>query len=425
MQRTQFMRKECTKMDIVLVGVGYKNTPIEVREQLSFTKKKLEKAYLELNHFLDESVILSTCNRSEIYGVSLNGQKAIAQIKDFIYRFHGVSNEVLEGYFYMKENLDCVEHLFQVTAGLDSQVLGEDQILGQVKDAHQIAMDKQAASRVLNRLFRDSITYGKIVRQETKISQNPTSISYIAVQYLAKRLQGLETKNVLLIGAGKMNRLALNYLKDMGFARIMIANRTYEVAESLRNIYPSLEVILFNQIEAFLPVCDVVISSTTAPHLIIKKDEIIDYKKGSIYLDLALPRDIEPGVGELEGITLIDLDVLEKIQGENQEKRYLAREKAEYLIQQGVGEFAQWLELVPLFPLIKQIECYHESVLNREMSQLICRLKQTEDEQKMAALLKGFVKKIYAPPLMRLKQFKGLKDKKGLAEVLSTLYKDI
>jgi glutamyl-tRNA reductase len=218
MQRTQFMRKECTKMDIVLVGVGYKNTPIEVREQLSFTKKKLEKAYLELNHFLDESVILSTCNRSEIYGVSLNGQKAIAQIKDFIYRFHGVSNEVLEGYFYMKENLDCVEHLFQVTAGLDSQVLGEDQILGQVKDAHQIAMDKQAASRVLNRLFRDSITYGKIVRQETKISQNPTSISYIAVQYLAKRLQGLETKNVLLIGAGKMNRLALNYLKDMGFA---------------------------------------------------------------------------------------------------------------------------------------------------------------------------------------------------------------
>ncbi len=411
-------------MDIVVVGVGYKNTPIDVREKLSFTKKKLEKAYAALSQALDETVILSTCNRSEIYGVSADGQKAVSQIKDFIYRFHGVPEGALDRYFYVKKNLSCVEHLFQVTAGLDSQVLGEDQILGQVKEAHQTALNHQAAGRVLNRLFRDSITYGKKVRQETKISQNPTSISYIAVRYLAKQLTAPENKNALLIGAGKMNRLALHYLKEMGFARILIANRTYEVAESLKEVYPALEVILFDQIEAFLPICDVVISSTAAPHLVIKKDEIIDYKKGSIYIDLALPRDIDPALGQLEGITLIDLDALEKIQEENQEKRRLAGAKAESLIRQAVEEFARWLDLVPLFPVIRQIENYHESILNREMPQLIDRLKQTEDEAKMAVLLKGFVKKIYAPTLDRLKQFSARDNKEELAEVLEEMYKE-
>ncbi len=411
-------------MDIVVVGVSYKNTPIEVREKLSFTKRKMEKAYSQLSGILDEKVILSTCNRSEIYGVTPDGKQAVTQIKDFIYNFHGMPQGALDRYFYIKKNRSCVEHLFTVTAGLDSQVLGEDQILGQVKEAHMFALDKGGTGPVLNRLFRDSITYGKKVRQETKISQNPTSISYIAVRYLAKRLASAEKKNVLLIGAGKMNRLALNYLKDMGFARILIANRTYEVAESFKEVYPALEVILFDQIESFLPICDVVISSTAAPHLVLKRDEIIDYKKDSIYMDLALPRDIDPAIGQLEGITLIDLDLLEKIQEENQEKRRQAGEKAESLIQQAVEEFFQWLDLVPLFPVIKSIESYHEEILQKEMPKLIQRLKQTQDDRKMEAVLKSFVKKIYAPPLLRLKKFGKLENKEGLTKVLSAMYKE-
>lgn len=221
-----------------------------------------------------------------------------------------------------------------------------------------------------------------------------------------------------------MNRLALNYLKDMGFARILIANRTYEVAESFKEVYPALEVILFDQIESFLPICDVVISSTAAPHLVLKRDEIIDYKKDSIYMDLALPRDIDPAIGQLEGITLIDLDLLEKIQEENQEKRRQAGEKAESLIQQAVEEFFQWLDLVPLFPVIKSIESYHEEILQKEMPKLIQRLKQTQDERKMEAVLKSFVKKIYAPPLLRLKKFGKLENKEGLTKVLSAMYKE-
>ncbi|MEL7564142.1 MAG: glutamyl-tRNA reductase [Dehalobacterium sp.] len=411
-------------MDIIVVGVSYKNTPIDVREKLSFTKKKFDSAYTQLNQILNETVILSTCNRSEIYGASLDGEQAITQIKEFFCRFHGLEKGSLDQYFYMKKNADCVEHLFLVTAGLDSQVLGEDQILGQVKDAHACGLEKRGAGRVLNKLFRDSITYGKKVRQETKISQNPTSISYIAVQYLGKEIKSFSDKNVLLIGAGKMNRLALNYLKDMGFARIMVANRTYQVAESLKEVYPNIEVILFDQIEAFLPVCDVVISSTAAPHLIIKRNEIIEYKNGSIYMDLAVPRDIDPRVSELDGITLIDLDVLEKIQEENQEKRRQAGEKAECLIQKAVEEFLQWLQLVPLFPVIKQIESYHEHVLSKEMPELIDRLKNTEDEAKIAVLLKSFVKKIYSPPLIRLKQFSALENKEDLTEVLEAMYKE-
>lgn len=411
-------------MDIVVVGVSYKNTPIDVREKLSFTKRKLESAYTQLSHFLDEAVVLSTCNRSEIYGVSEDGQEAICQMKAFFSRFHGLREGDLDRYFYVKENTGCVEHLFWVTAGLDSQVLGEDQILGQVKDAHEKALEKHGAGRVLNKLFRDSITYGKKVRQETKISQNPTSISYIAVQHLAKKIESFSDKNVLLIGAGKMNRLALIYLKELGFDRILVANRTYEVAESFKEVYPAIEVILFDQIEAFLPICDVVICSTAAPHLIIKRDEIIDYKKGSIYMDLAVPRDIDPRVGELGGITLIDLDVLEKIQEENQEKRRQAGEQAQDLIQKAVEEFSAWLHCLPLFPLMKQIESYHENVLSKEMPKLIDRLKHTEDEAKMAVLLKGFVKKIYSPPLVRLKQFSELENRDSLAKVLESMYKE-
>lgn len=411
-------------MDIVLVGVSYKNTPIEVREKLAFTKKKFEKAYDRLSLILDESVILSTCNRSEIYGVYSDMPQAIEQIKDFFCLFHGLEKGTLDQYFYIKENMDCVTHLFQVTAGLDSQVLGEDQILGQVKSAHQRALELHMSGRVLNRLFRDGITNGKKVRLETKISQNPTSISYLAIQYLEKSLSDYQERNVLLIGAGKMNRLALTYLKDMGFSRILVANRTYEAARSLKEVYPDIEIILFDEIEDYLFICDVVISSTAAPHLVIKREEIVGYKKGSIYLDLAVPRDIDPRVGELIGITLVDLDALEKIQTENQEKRRQAGEKARFLIEEAVDEFDQWLQCIPLFPAIKQIESYHEHVLNKEMPDLIDRLKNTEDEAKMAVILKGFVKKIYSPPMVRLKQFSVLENKEDLTEILETLYKE-
>lgn len=409
-------------MDIVVVGVSYKNTPIEVREKLTFTKKKYEKAYPELSSILDESVILSTCNRSEIYGVYSDMPQAIEQIKEFFCLFHGLEKGTLDQYFYVKRNRDCVAHLFQVTAGLDSQVLGEDQILGQVKAAHKRAMEKHMSGRVLNRLFRDSITNGKKVRLETKISQNPTSISYLAIQFLEKKFIDFAQKNVLLIGAGKMNRLALTYLKDMGFARILVANRTYEVAQSFKEVYDKIEVILFDEIEDFLPICDIVISSTAAPHLVLKKDEIKGYKEESIYLDLAVPRDIDPKLAELEGITVVDLDVLERIQSENQEKRRQAGEKARFLIEKSVDEFYQWLQCIPLFPAIKQIESYHQQVLNKEMPELIDRLKNTEDEAKMAAILKKFVKKIYSPPMVRLKQFSALENKEDLTEILEALY---
>lgn len=219
-----------------------------------------------------------------------------------------------------------------------------------------------------------------------------------------------------------MNRLALTYLKDMGFARILVANRTYEVAQSFKEVYDKIEVILFDEIEDFLPICDIVISSTAAPHLVLKKDEIKGYKEESIYLDLAVPRDIDPKLAELEGITVVDLDVLERIQSENQEKRRQAGEKARFLIEKSVDEFYQWLQCIPLFPAIKQIESYHQQVLNKEMPELIDRLKNTEDEAKMAAILKKFVKKIYSPPMVRLKQFSALENKEDLTEILEALY---
>ncbi|ATW28103.1 glutamyl-tRNA reductase [Candidatus Formimonas warabiya] len=411
-------------MDIVVVGVSYQNTPIDVREKLSFSKKKLESAYEQLSHLLDEVVILSTCNRSEIYAVCPEGTSSISLLKDFFAGFHGFHHQELTHYFYIKENRDCVEHLFLVTAGLDSQVLGEDQILGQVKEAHETALEKQATGRVLNKLFRDSITYGKKVRQETRISQNPTSISYIAVQYLAKQMEDVLGKNLLLVGAGKMNRLALTYLKDMGFHQIFVANRTCQTAESLKEIAPGLEVIDFHQIEEYLPLCDVVISSTAAPHLVLKKERITRYKKNSIFIDLAVPRDIDPSIAQLEGITLIDLDDLKRVQEENYEKRRLAGEAAGETIQNGITEFYQWLQCIPLFPVIKQIENYHEHVLNREMPKLIGRLKNTDDEAKIAVLLKSFVKKIYSPPLIRLKQFSGLEKPENFAEILEAMYKE-
>lgn len=414
--------KRVTEMDIVVVGVSYKNTPIEIREQLSFSKKKLEAAYLHLKEILDEVVILSTCNRSEIYAVSEHGSSSIEMLKDFFSDFHGVEKDRLANYFYSKENRECVEHLFMVASGLDSQVLGEDQILGQVKTAYETALEKEATGKFFNRLFRDSITAGKKIRRETRISQNPTSISYIAVQYLVRVLDDLPKKTVLLVGAGKMNRLALTYLKEKGFGQVIVANRTPGAAESFKEIDPSLQVVPFRRWEEYLPSSDVVISSTSAPHLVIRKEKISQYKRGIYLIDLAVPRDIDPAIGRMEGINLIDLDILEKVVAENQEKRQQAGEKARAIVDRAVEDFCQWLKCIPLFPVIRQIEQYHENVLEREMPKLVGRLKNAPDEAQIEVLLKGFLKKIYSGPVLRLKEYSRQENPETCACILEALY---
>ena len=411
-------------MDIIVVGVSYQHTPLQIREKLAFSRKKVAVAYAVLAEQLAETVILSTCNRSEIYAVVEDGQTGREAVKKFFAGFHGLDRELMENYYYENENSQCVEHLFQVTAGLDSQVLGEDQILGQVKDAHALALEYKGSGKILNRLFQDGITVGKKIRETTKISQHPTSISYLAVQHLAGNYGDFHGKNLLLVGAGKMNRLALTYLKELSFSRIIVANRTAETAERLREVCPEIEVISVKELETFIPQADVVISSTSAPHIVVTKERAAGYKMGSVFLDLAVPRDIDPELGLWDGFNLVDLDVLEQVAAENHEKRRQAAEEARELVAAGVDSFFEWFNCLAIFPLIRQIESYHEGVLSRELPKLIGRLKNADSDQKMEVLLQGLVKKIYATPIIRLKEVSGQGDREDLAGLLTDLYRE-
>jgi len=411
-------------MDIIVVGVSYQHTPLQIREKLAFSKKKMTAAYAELSTVLKETVILSTCNRSEIYGVAENGAAGREAVKAFFARFHGLDRYLLENYYYENQNSLCVEHLFQVTAGLDSQVLGEDQILGQVKEAHGLALENRGSGKILNRLFQDSISMGKRIREATRISQHPTSISYLAVQYLAKYRSSFAGRNLLLVGAGKMNRLALIYLKEMGFQKIIVANRTAETAERLREVHADIEVISVKDLEHYIPEADVLISSTSAPHIVVTRERAAGYKKGAIFLDLAVPRDIDPDLALLDGLELVDLDVLERVAAENYEKRRQAAEEARELVAEGVGDFFAWFNCLAIFPLIRKIENYHEDILQREIPKLVGRLRNAEDDQKIAVLLQGLVKKIYATPIIRLKEATAEGNGEDLAGLLARLYRE-
>lgn len=313
-------------MNVILLGTNHKKTPLEIREKLSFSKKTLEATY---KRFLEEKtlssyLILSTCNRVEIYGETIEPLLDKSYLEEFLSEYLGHNEIDLSNYLYCLENELAVKHLCRVASGLDSQILGENQILGQIKDAYLYSKNFWKASGYLDRVFNKAIEIGKRVRRDTRISEGNVSIGTVAIRLLEEKLDSLKDLSILIIGAGKVTQLLVKYLKEKGIRTVLIANKTYEKAAALASQLNG-RAVRFDRLYEELLKADIVISSTSSPHLILKETDLRKTmtlrKKPLFILDLAVPRDVEESIRTLPNITLYNIDDLAGVVETNLNKR--------------------------------------------------------------------------------------------------------
>lgn len=411
-------------MNIGVVGVNHNLAPINVREAVSFTDtKKIEAINILLDRDIDEIVILSTCNRSEIYISGENIQQKVDEVANFYKDYFGVKD--IEQYLFKKTNLEAIQHLFDVTAGLDSLVVGEDQILGQVKDAHEFCMKLGATKKVFNKLFRDAVTTSKEIKTITKISQQPLSISYIGVKLLKEKMGTLEGKNALIVGLGKMNLLTLNHLEEENVKNIYIANRNIEKTKEIENKFDNIIPIEYSDRHKIIQEksIDIVISATSSPHLVIKYDDMPKLDKKIYIMDIALPRDIDTKLKELDYVELYDIDDLKEIHDKNDIKRNELAQKAQEIIKIKIEEFTEWLDLTFIDPTIQSLNSKCIEIKEDTLEYIFRKIDLNQREQKIIdKMLGSALKRVIREPIINLKQVKNKGQREEYIKVIEDLF---
>ena len=400
------------EVNLILVGVNHKTTPVEIREKLAFTKGKIEESVDHLFNFPDiiEHTILSTCNRVEIYARANSQDSAIKSIKQFICDFHQLSLVELEDHFYSYSNKEAVEHLFRVSSSLDSMILGEAQILGQVKEAYSLARDLRSTGLVLNQLFEKAFSIAKKVREETGIAERSVSISSAAVELAQKIFDDLENHTVMLVGTGEMAELAAKHLISYGVKTIYVTSRTYEHAANLARTLNG-SALDFEAFKNELHRADIVITSTSAPNFIIKK-EIVEKaiherkNKPIFFIDIAVPRDIEPDVNDLENVYLYDIDDLQVVVSANIKEREKEAENAMNFISQEVTKFNNWVGALDAVPTIVEIRKKAENIRKQEIEKTLKKISHLSEDEKqlLRKMSSSMINKILHKPTIKLKQ---------------------
>ncbi|CEN86423.1 glutamyl-tRNA reductase [Paeniclostridium sordellii] len=409
-------------MNFAVVGVNHNETPIHIRENVSFTDtQKIEGINFLLDNGISEVVVLSTCNRSEIYIYSDDILKKIEIVKDFYEDFFNVDN--IKEYLFCKTGQDAIEHVFRVSAGLDSIVLGEDQILGQVKDAHEFSKQLGASKKVFNKLFREAITASKDIKTTTKISHQPISISYIGIKCLKDRLGSLEGKNALVIGIGKMSKLAMKHLEEEKLNSIYVTNRSYEKLQDIQDEYKNLIPIKYEERYSVLEKVDVVISATASPHTVIKKENMPNLSNTLIMMDIALPRDIDKNIDTLENIEVYDIDDLKKISDENDKKRRELACTGELLIDEKIDEFNDWLETIKIDPTIQSLNDKCTDIREDTLDYIYRKLDLNCKEKKIIdKMLTSALKRLIREPILNLKQIKDSGKQEEYIKIVEELF---
>lgn len=336
-------------MNYILLGLNHKSAPLEIREKLCFSLSHLEDALLLLESypFIDECVILSTCNRVELYAQADHVELGLTSLREFLSKYHEIKFDI-DSYFYHYSGCQVVEHLFKVSSSLDSMVVGENQILGQVKQAYTVALKAGTARKFLSFLFQHALHVGKRVRAETAISQGAISISSVAVE-LAKTVfnNDLKDKKILIIGAGKVGELTAQVLRRRGINFIFVANRTYEKAVELAKRFKG-QAIRFDRLQDAILDSDIVISSTSAPHLIIKKETLLPLmqkrsNRKIVFIDLGVPRNVEKDISKITGVYLYNIDDLKRISEKNLRQRINEARLAEKIVKEETQLFIKRL----------------------------------------------------------------------------------
>lgn len=399
-------------MDIILVGLSHNTAPVEVREQLSFSGQMLSDGIKRLRGYenINECLILSTCNRVEIYSIVDQSEIGIARIKDFLHSYQtNLPLESISQHLYIHKNEAAVKHLFRVAASLDSMVVGEPQILGQVKDAFDMALLNKTTGVILNKLFKKSISVAKRVRTETRIAENAVSISYAAVELAKKIFSSLRDKRGMLVGAGEMGELAANYLVSSGIQEIVVSTRNYDRALNLAQKYNGRAVRFENFLEE-MGRSDVVICSTGAPDYIIRAEHMQDIvhkrKNRPIFLiDISVPRNIDPAINKIDNVFLYDIDDMHAVVEANRRTRKEEADKGEQIIVEEVETFSKWFKSLEVVPTIVALREKVEDIRRKELERVTDKLRTLSPEELAAVegLTNTIISKILHGPLVALK----------------------
>jgi glutamyl-tRNA reductase len=397
--------------DIVLIGLNHNTAPVELRECIAFSEGDTRAALARLADIpvIEEALLLSTCNRVEVLLVSKTPDEAIQETKRFLSRFNDLPIERFDASLYVRQGDEAVRHVFRVASSLDSMLVGEPQILGQIKSAYQAATQSKTSGVLLNRLLHRTFFVAKRVRSETGIGDNAVSISYAAIELGRKIFDSLKDKKVLLIGAGEMAELAVEHLIRHKAMDIYVANRTFERGVNLAKKFNGRP-IRFEEIFDTLEHVDIIISSTGSADFIIRKKQVkavMKQRRNSplFFIDIAVPRDIDPEINRLNNSYVYDIDDLKGVIEENLEDRRKEAAKAERIIDEAVIHFREWYENLDVIPTIVALRSKMETIAGAELDKTLQTLRHLPetDRNAMARMTQAMINKIMHNPTRLLK----------------------
>ena len=417
-------------MNLVVVGISHKKAPLELRERFVLNETNIQEALrrLQTEPEIEEAVVISTCNRVEFVLVAFEKQDGMAGFRRFAESFYGIRFDDFADCFYVHREEEGVRHLFRVASGLDSLIVGEPQVLGQVKQAYFLAKEAETCGNALESVFHRVFNTAKRVRTETHVAEAPVSISSAAVEMAEQTFGGLQDKTVMIIGAGQMGELAARHLVSKGVSTVLVSNRTHTHAVALARELRGLAV-QFSEIWQAMQSADIVISSTGCPHYIITRDDmerLMAERNGRpiFLIDIAVPRDVDPAVREVAGCTLVNIDGLEKVTHHNLHEREKAMEAADYILDEEIDLFRARQEQLNVVPTIVCLKRRVEEIRQSEMKRMRRMFGELtpDQEQAIEALTHGLVNKILHTPFTELKQAAGRPDRSEFIDVVRTIF---
>jgi glutamyl-tRNA reductase len=419
-------------MHIAVVGLSHKTAPVEVREKLSIQEAKMESVMQELCSYphIEEVAILSTCNRLEIYVVAKETEQGIRELTQFLAELSQLPMHQLRQHLFILLHQDAVMHLMRVAAGLDSLVLGEGQILAQVKNTHKLGQQHKGIGRLLDRLFKQAMTAGKRVRSETSIGTGAVSISSAAVELAQIKVQNLAAYRVAIIGAGKMSCLLVKHLLAKGAVNISILNRSSKRAEELANQFPdaNLELCPLSDMMTVLAASDLVFTSTAATEPLLdraKLEATLEPNRHLMLFDISVPRNVAADVNELENVQAFNVDDLKAVVAQNQESRRKMAMEAEVLLEEEVEAFDVWWRSLDTVMTISCLRNKVETIREQELEKALSRLGSEfaeKHQEIIEALTRGIVNKILHDPMVQLRAEQDIEARRRAMQSLQMLF---
>jgi len=404
-------------MNILVVGLNHHTASVEVREKLAFGGGHLREALASLaerrtnnDPSFQEAVLVSTCNRTELYALVQDINAGREALLRFLTDHGKLPMAELEGHVCVYVNEEAIAHLFRVAAGIDSMIVGEHEVLGQVREAYHLASACKAAGPLLGKLFRKSISVGKRARTETGISRNAVSVSYAAVELARNVFGDLTDCRALVVGAGDTSEQTLKNLVDNGVTEVTVINRTRHRAEAMAS-WCNGRVLAFDRVAQALSHTDIVISSTAAPHPVIRRDAVEQAmgwrdQRPLLLIDIAVPRDVDPAVSQIGNVHLYDIDDLERVAQANRQRRQREVPKVEAIVQEELADFMAWFQSLYVLPTITELREWAHDIRQSELEQALRRLPSLSERQQaiVEALSQRIVNKLLHVPTVNLKE---------------------